>query len=563
MAKDDSASVCHSPITRDYLKNSLFHACTFMSKRFFWLTNCLVAGILTAYKPASPPAQPRYNILFIATDDWKPVAGCYGTPLLQTPHIDRLAAQGTVFERNYCQQAVCAPTRASLLTGQRPDYTRVWDLQTQMRDMNSTILTLPQHFRQQGYLTVGIGKIYDGRAVDKGEDSVSWSRPYYRLGAGDFPAPCVPPLRGNYQNPQTRRKIEQLLAEAAAKGLTAGQPRTQYVQQRFSPVDEAEAIPDGAYTDGAMARKAGQIMVQLAKGSEPFFLAVGFRSPHLPFIAPKKYWDLYDPAKLPLARFQRKSGNPVDVAYQPSAELVNQYTGTQGEKFQTGYDLKADSVQRRLIHGYYASVSYMDAQIGLLLDALKANGLDKNTIVVLWGDHGWHLGDHGMWCKHTNFEQATRSPLLIAAPGFQAGQRTYATTEFVDVFPTLCALTGLRIPDNIAGKSLVPVLRNPAARIKDYAVSQYPRNGDKVIGYAIRTDRYRYVAWFDKEFRKTGVTAADKPMAVELYDYQQDPDETVNLAAEPRERPVVEQHARLLAAFLQNQSRPVASRKPE
>lgn len=534
---------------------------SFMNKPFFFIVLCLVAGGIMAYKPGSESAPPRYNVLFIATDDWKTVAGCYGTPYVQTPNIDRLARQGTLFERNYCQQAVCAPTRASLLTGQRPDYTRVWDLQTQMRAMNPAILTLPQHFRQQGYLTAGIGKLFDNRAVDKGEDSVSWSRPYYRLGPGDFPAPFPMPLRGTYQHSPTRQRIEQLMAEAAEKGVVAGQPRVRYTQQRFNPVDEAEDIPDGAYTDGAMARRAGQILSQLAKEGQPFFFGVGFRSPHLPFIAPKKYWDLYDRSKLSLAPFQQKSRNPVDVAYQPSGELISQYTGPAGEKFQTGFDPKADSVQRRLIHGYYASVSYMDAQIGLLMDALKANGLDKNTIVVLWGDHGWHLGDHGMWCKHTNFEQATRSPLIITAPGFKANQKTRSLTEFVDIFPTLCELTGLQPPAGLAGKSLVPVLRNPTATVKPYAVSQYPRNGDKMMGYALRTDRYRYVAWFAGDFRKQALTATTPPAAVELYDYQQDPNESVNIAGDAG--PVADRHARLLAEFLQTQSHPVASHKPE
>ena len=533
-----------------------------MNKLLFSLAGCLIAGFLVAYKPVSQPAPPRYNVLFIATDDWKPMAGCYGQAFMHTPNIDRLAGQGTVFGRNYCQQAVCAPTRASLLTGQRPDYTRVWDLQTQMRAMNPDILTMPQHFRQQGYVTTGIGKIFDYRAVDKGDDSLSWSLPYNRLGAGDFPAGFQMPLRA-YQNPQTRRGIEQFIAEAATKGIAPGQPRQQYAQQRLSPVDEAEAIPDGAYTDGAIARKAEKIMKQLAGQKNPFFFAVGFRSPHLPFVAPKKYWDLYGRSTLKLATYQQKSKNPVDVAYQASGELVAQYTGTHGEKFQKGFDPKADSVQRRLLHGYYASVSYMDAQIGLLLDALRANGLDKNTIVVLWGDHGWHLGDHGIWCKHTNFEQATRAPLLIAAPGFKAGQKTQALTEFVDIFPTLCELTGIKTPLVLAGKSLVPVLRKPTATVKTYAVSQYPRNGDKVMGYAIRTDRYRYVAWFEGEFRKNDVTATAKPMAVELYDYQKDPDETVNVAGDAGIQPVVDQHAQLLREFLQNQSRPVASRKPE
>lgn len=514
---------------------------------------CLLAGVLIAHRSAPRPAPQRYNVLFIATDDWKPVAGCYGNDQIKTPNIDRLAGQGTVFARNYCQQAVCAPTRASLLTGQRPDYTRVWDLKTQIRDMNPSILTMPQYFRQQGYLTTGIGKVFDPRSVDRGQDSVSWSEPYYQGGLANPMASSAQ----MYRNPQTLQRIEQLTAEAVAQGV----PARPYVQQRLSPVDEGEDVPDEAYTDGATGRKAQEIIRQLAGQKEPFFFAVGFRASHLPFIAPKKYWDLYDRSKLSLAAYQQKSKNPVEVAYQPSGELVNQYTGTQGEKFREGYEPFPNSLQRRLIHGYYASVSYMDAQVGLLMDALKASGLDKNTIIVLWGDHGWHLGDHGMWCKHTNFEQATRSPLIIAAPGFRGNQKTESLSEFVDVFPTLCELMGLKTPDELPGKSLVSVLRKPAERVKNYAVSQYPRSNDKVMGYAIRTDRYRYVAWFEQDFRKNPVRADSKPMVTELYDYGKDPNETANVADDTSYQSVVSQHAQLLREFLQSQSRPMASNK--
>lgn len=519
----------------------------------------LVSLVLFSAQPATQPPPQRFNVLFIATDDWKPIAGCYGNKQIKTPNIDRLARQGTVFGRNYCQQAVCAPTRASLMTGQRPDYTRIWDLQTQIRAMNPAILTMPQYFRQQGYVTTGIGKIFDNRSVDKGDDSLSWSVPYHALSKADYPNGFEMPVRSLYQNPQTRNGIEQYMAEAGSKGIAPGMPRQQYVQQRLHPVDEAENIPDGAYQDGAMARKARQIMQALAGQKNPFFFAVGFRSPHLPFVAPKKYWDLYDRSTLNLAPFQQKSANPTNIAYQASGELNNQYTGTKGEKFEKGFDPKPDSVQRRLLHGYYASVSYMDAQVGLLLDALKANGLDKNTIVVLWGDHGWHLGDHGMWCKHTNFEQATRAPLLITAPGFRANQKTESLTEFVDVFPTLCELTGLKIPDALAGKSLAAVLRKPTASVKNYAVSQYPRNNDKVMGYAIRTDRYRYVAWFQQDFRKSRITADQKPIAAEFYDYQKDPNETINAVEDAGYQTIVDQHAQWLREFLQRQRQPLAS----
>ncbi|GAB3222670.1 sulfatase [Spirosoma arcticum] len=521
-----------------------------MHKLLLFFGICGLTSFLVAHMSAPRPASQRYNVLFIVADDWKPMAGCYGTRQIKTPNIDRLAVQGTVFRRNYCQQAVCAPTRASLLTGQRPDYTRVWDLETQIRAMNPYILTMPQYFRQHGYVTSGIGKVYDGRSVDKGQDSLSWSVPYHQL-AGFGAAFQM------YRNPQTRQRLDRLEAEAVAKGVPVGP----YIQQRLCPVDEGEAVADSVYADGNVGQNARRIIRRLAGQQAPFFFAVGFRSPHLPFIAPKKYWDLYDRSKLTLAAYQQHSKNPVEVAYQPSGELVTQYTGTNGERFPKGYAPYADSVQRRLIHGYYASVSYMDAQVGLLLGELKASGLDKNTIVVLWGDHGWHLGDHAMWCKHTNFEQATRSPLIITAPGFQGNQQTESLTEFVDVFPTLCALTGLKTPDALPGKSLVSVLKKPATGVKTYAVSQYPRSNDKVMGYAIRTDRYRYVAWFEQDFRKNPIRTALKPMATELYDYRKDPDETENVAANAAYQAIVNQHADLLRDFLQQQSHPLASNK--
>ncbi|GAB3223586.1 sulfatase [Spirosoma arcticum] len=527
-------------------------------------TIAILIGLLTGLRPVGPspakvpPATP-YNVLFLAADDLKPLLGCYGSSQMHTPNIDRLARMGTVFTKNYCQQAVCAPTRASLLTGQRPDYTRVWDLQTLIRDMNPDILTLPQYFRQQGYVTTGIGKIFDQRSVDKANDAPSWSLPYAHAERGDFAAGYGRPNQ-EYQNPETRRRIEQILADAKANGVPAGQQMA-YLHQRFTPFDEGEDIPDDAYPDGAVSRKASRMMNELAKEKKPFFLAVGFRCPHLPFVAPKKYWDLYDRSKLSLAPFQQKSQSPVNMAYQESWELTGNYTDNNGGRLKRSLEPFPDSVQRRLIHGYYASVSYLDAQVGLLLDALKANGLDKNTIVVFWGDHGWHLGDHAMWCKHTNFEQATRAPLIVAAPGFKGNQKSSSMTEFVDVFPTICELAGLKTPDGLAGKSLLPLLKNPAASVKTFAHSEYPRSNDKVMGYAIRTDRYRYVAWLKNDFRERVATDLSNLVEAELYDYEKDPDERVNLAMQTAYAPIVKQHTALLADLLKNQRQPALSAK--
>jgi arylsulfatase A-like enzyme len=522
----------------------------------YLLSLLLSLGAVTT--PAQQPARP--NVLFIAVDDLKPLLSSYGEARMKTPHIDRLARLGTVFLNNYCQQAVCAPTRASLLTGQRPDYTRVWDLQTQMRDRNPNILTLPQYLRQNGYVTSGIGKVFDNRSVDKQEDAPSWSLPYERLNDEDFAQAYGRPKRYYYQAPETLKLLADIEKKADEKGLT-GEARADFLNKNRGPAVEAADVPDDAYTDGAVAKRAVATIAKLAKGGQPFFYAVGFVRPHLPFVSPRKYWDLYDRKAIRLAGYQQFAQNSPPVAYQASGELTNAYLLANGDRYSTGYAPKPDEQQLDLIHGYYASVSYLDAQVGKLLDELDRQGLTQNTVIVLWGDHGWHLGDHSMWCKHTNFEQATRAPLIVAAPGFKGGQKATGLTEFVDVFPTLTDLAGLKTPDNLAGKSLVPLLKNPKGTVKSYAQSQYPRRNKDVapnsdghlMGYALRTDRYRYVAWFAEDFTNHAVSPSAKPVAVELYDYGKDPHETRNVAGEKSYQPVAEEHQKLMTEFLTNQ----------
>ncbi len=486
---------------------------------------------VTAYLPAQSPAGSP-NILFIAADDLKPILGCYGDPLIKTPNIDRLAARGTVFLQNYCQQAVCGPTRASLMTGKRPDYTKVWDLKTKMRDINPEILTLPQYLAQQGYVTAGIGKLYDPRCIDnaRDQDKPSWSLPYFDIPEQSY-FKNQPPVLGYYQDPATRTSVQKHEAEARAKGLKQKQARD-YVADLVKPSVENMDLPDNAYKDGAMADRAVEILGRLAKDRKRFFLAVGFARPHLPFVAPKKYWDLYRRDEVPLAKFQEHARNSPELAYHNSGEL-RAYTDIPALASFT--DIKMNGIrlpiekQRELIHGYYAAVSYVDAQVGKLLDALATQGVSQNTIVVLWGDHGWHLGDHDLWCKHTNFEQAARAPLLISAPGLAAG-KTRSLSEFVDIFPTLCDLAGVKIPQGLDGRSLVPLMKNPAAEVKDYAVSQYPHEGK--MGYSIRTARYRLTWWMANGFRSNRPFTKGAIVAKELYDYEQDPLETVNVVAD-------------------------------
>ncbi len=508
------------------------------------------------------------NVLFIAIDDLKPLIGAYGETQMHTPNMDRLAKMGTIFMSNYVQQAVCAPSRASLLTGQRPDITKIWDLKTLIRDMNSNILTIPEYFKQNGYSTTGIGKVFDQRSVDKQFDAQSWSVPYQKVKAADYAKGFEPPSQNMYQNANTKKLALQFEEEGKKKGLEDSDLKA-YVKSKIFPVYEvSEDIPDDAYTDGANADIAVKTIAELAKKKQPFFYAVGFAKPHLPFVAPKKYWDLYDHSKISLAEFRQRSKDGAALAYPsgnaedsngaavtnlPGGELQNGYTDSLGNRLISVNDQLSEETQRNLIHAYYAAVSYTDAQVGKLLDELKKQGIEKNTIIVLWGDHGWHLGDHLLWAKHTNFEQATHAPLMIYSPGFTGNQKVTGLTEFVDIFPTLCDLAGLKTPGNLAGTSLVKMLNNPNEKGKPYAISQYPRQKDEVMGYGVRTERFRYVAWLEKDFRKDALTMNFKQVATELYDMQNDPNETVNLAKNPKYKADVDGLDKILMDFLKNE----------
>lgn len=502
------------------------------------------------------------NILFLAIDDLKPILGCYGNTQIKTPNIDRLAKMGTVFMRNYVQQAVCGPTRASLMTGKRPDYTKVWDLKTRMRDINPDILSLPQHLITQGYTTQGIGKVYDQRCVDKELDKPSWSVPYYKTDNKYYGA-YGEPAEGRYQLPETKALAEKYIKEALDNGKTKAEAN-EYVQTKIKPAVESADVPDYAYTDGANTLQAIDILGQLKQKNQTFFFAVGISKPHLPFVAPKKYWDLYKREDMPLAAFQDKSKNAVDIAYHNAGEMrgytdIPPLTSFTDQK-PYGITLPVDK-QKELIHGYYAAISFMDAQVGKLLNALDSLGLTKNTIIVLWGDHGWHLGDHNLWCKHTNFEQATLAPLIIAAPGI-APSKTNAQSEHIDIFPTLCDLAGVNIPNVLDGKSLVPIMKNPAASVKEYSVSQYPRSSataenerlgyadPNAMGYSIRTKQYRYTIWMGNGFRSNKLFDKSLIIGTELYDYKKDPLEKVNVVNDKNYKSVTaSMHTKMLAFF--------------
>ena len=483
-------------------------------RRAFGMLAC-VAAMVVGLLPAARAAEK--NVLFIAVDDLKPALGCYGDPHAKTPAIDRLAARGTVFERAYCMQAVCAPSRNAVLTGLRPETLGIYDLGTNFRLRAPTVKTLPEWFKEHGHASHGLGKIFHVGHGNR-EDPISWSVPHVQEQSIEYVLP------------------ESRAATTREEALFANAPGDANSLEKGAAFERAD-VPDEAYADGRITAAAIERLRGFKKTGERFFLAAGFLKPHLPFCAPARYWDLHDPATLPLADTRVPPQAAPPFAPQFGNELRN-YAGIPERG-----DLP-ESLERSLVHGYYAAASFMDAQVGRLLEELDALGLADDTIIVLWGDHGWHLGDHGMWCKHTNYEQATRAPLIVVAPGQRGGQRSAAIVEFVDIYPTLCDLAGIPRPAHLQGESLVPLLDEPASPTRKTAFQVYPRkvkNLGPLLGHAVRTDRWRYVEW-----RQNGGGVA----ARELYDMREDPLETVNVAADANRADVVAEHAALLATRL-------------
>jgi iduronate 2-sulfatase len=469
-------------------------------------------SVLTCLPPAIAADGARPNVLLICVDDLKPLLGCYGEAIVKSPNIDRLAARGTVFESAYCNQAVCAPSRNALMTGLRSTTIGIYDLPTNFRRAVPDAITVAQHFQNTGYRTEALGKImHTGHGNH--EDAASWSVAPWR------------PSGGNYAMVANR-------ITTAAKGTKAADAR--------GPAVENADVPDHAYPDGKIADEAvKRLRAAKEKPDTPFFLGVGFLRPHLPFCAPQKYWDLYRREQFSLPEIRTAPIGAPAYASTTWGELRN-YTGIPAS------GPLSDETHRELLHGYHAAVSFMDAQVGRVLDELDRLGLAENTIVVFWGDHGWHLGDHGQWCKHTNYEQAARIPIIVSAPGVsKPGSRTRAVIETVDLYPTLVELAGLPAPKTtpaLDGRSFVSTLRNPAAPTKEAVFHSYPRSrpGDgAIIGRAVRTARHRLVEW-----KKPG--AAPDTAELELYDYTTDPLETKNLASSEPE--TVARLRRLLAA---------------
>jgi len=462
------------------------------------------------------------NILFIAVDDLRPELGCYGNKYIKSPNIDRLANEGVLFENAFCQSAVCNPSRASLLSGLRPDATKVWDLKTDLRKTMPNIVTLPQYFKENGYKTMCIGKIFHNIFPD----SLSWSVP--KIYIKGFP---FDPDAG-YFSDENLAYIEKRKQQFIAAGDTSRIDRfgKWYIK---ASATECVDVPDNTYYDGAQTDIAVEKLKELKNDNKPFFFAIGYYRPHLPFNAPKKYWDLYKRDDIPLAKNPFLPENMPIMAINNLRELKG-YTDFKNAYRPWEGSLTEDEA-KLLKHGYYASVSYTDAQIGRLLDQLEKTGLKDNTIVVLWGDHGWKLGEHNSWCKMTNFEIDTHVPLIIRVPGMKEnGKKSRALVEFVDIYPTLCELSGLPIPNNLEGISLKPLLVNVDKPWKTAVFSQFLRegiwkspDGNTYMGYSIRTERYRYTEWYVWDnVNKVPLNYAD----CELYDHKTDPDENINIS---------------------------------
>ena len=454
--------------------------------RLLLLTSLWLAGLtlcLRTVAHAAEPMQQHPNVLLICVDDLKPVLGCYGDAAAKTPNIDSLASRGVLFEAAYCNQAVCSPSRNALMTGLRPQTLGIYDLDTHFRFGAPDAVTVAEYFRQNGYHTQAMGKILHTGHGNQ-EDAASWTTPHWRPKASQY----------------------HLESSTASRRVNKNGPR--------GTATESADVPDNAYADGMIADEAVARIQKAAMADEPFFIAVGFLKPHLPFVAPGRYWDLYDPDKLPMPQVTQAPMGAPPYAAQYGGEL-RQYSDMPA----TGDISPQDT--RHLIHGYYAATSYVDAQIGRVIDALNQTGIADNTIIVLWGDHGWHLGDHGMWCKHTNYEQAARIPVIVAAPDCKTGVTTRALIETVDIYPTLCELAGLPSKEGLDGTSFSSILKAPETQIRDSVIHVYPRSGR--LGRAIRTERYRMVEW---KTPGQDISSAE----YELYDYQTDALETVNIA---------------------------------
>ena len=447
---------------------------------------------------ATDPADIRPNVLFIAVDDLRPEIASFGVGLMKTPNLDRLAARGTRFERAYCNVPVCGASRASLMTGVRPSPSRFRSYDCFAEQEAPEAIPLNTHFSSHGYRCEAVGKVYH----NAGDHADGWAVPVKRLRAPRY-----------------------ALKQSSDAAKTNPNPK-----KRGAVIEHAE-VDDSFYVDGRNTAYSVGRIGELASGDQPWFLAVGLYKPHLPFVMPERYWRQYGPADP--EQYFIPPNLPRGAIHQ-SGE-IRSYAGVK-QKGTLPLPLARD-----LIRGYRACVSYTDRNVGQLLDALDASGAAENTIVVLWGDHGWNLGEHTLWCKHSCFETSCRTPLMIAAPKHSGGQRVRSLVEFTDIYPTLLELAGLPAPrgthpdptreSQLDGQSLVPLLDDPEGKIREWAISRYGN------GETIKTHRYRYTEYLDGKGKVTGRM---------MFDHQTDPEEIVNIADDPN----AAEHRQRLASTL-------------
>jgi len=453
---------------------------------------CFLALACQAAQAADAAASKKPNVLFVVFDDLNNRLGCYGDPVAKSPNLDRLAARGTVFTRNFCQQPICGPSRASFMSGRRPDSLGIWSMTKHLYDEHPDAVTIPQWFMQHGYTSMSIGKVLGGYGKE-----------------ADFKTLSVPDRR-------TGGKTKDEFAMPNGVPMPPNLSRDELCGNRD--------VPDETCFDTMSASLAINELRALAKKPEPFFLALGIFKPHAPYKVPKRYWDMYRREEIPAIETPARPRNAPGIAFHANHEIL-------GEP--NVHRTLDEESKREIRHGYYAAMSFADAQFGRVLNALDELKIRDNTIVVIIGDNGFQIGEHDCWGKMTLFGWDARVPLIISAPGIaKGGVKTNSISELIDIFPTLTDLSGLPSPPKLDGTSLVPVLKDASASVKTAALTQHPRPAlywgggaqalPQVMGYGMFTDRWSYHEWRDF---KTGHVVGQ-----ELYDEQTDPLETVNLA---------------------------------
>jgi iduronate 2-sulfatase len=446
---------------------------------------CVITLLLLLFTQCNSfPEEEKFNVLFIAVDDLRPELNCYGADHVQSPNIDQLASESVVFDRAYCNIPVCGASRASLLTGMRPTMNRLVNYYTRAEKDFPQISTLPEHLRDNGYFTASAGKVFH-HFDDCIED---WDTIWDSQGISSW--------------------RDYVLEENIQLDTTPG---------KHGPFCENADVADDAYRDGKCAMHAIRSLAEMKEQDQPFFFAVGLVKPHLPFNAPRKYWDMYNSEDIDVPPAGFRPSNAPRKAFHNFGELRAYKDVPESGPVE-------DTDAQKLIHGYYAATSYVDAQIGKILEELKRLDLEKNTIVVLLGDHGWNLRDHGLWCKHCNFETSLHVPLMVKIPGKKA-VRTNEIVEYVDIYPSLCDLLDVPLPEHLEGASFAALAEDPNAKTDGVAVSKY--HG----GVTVVTDQYFYTEWLNKN---------DEISSRMLYDHQVDKNEMNNISELPENAKLID-----------------------